>query len=466
MQPLIAEALALLRQLAEPRPRVAIVIRAPTISHARKIRPDEYARLPLACLHSGGNRRTRDRKLDHEARSNHLTKAPKLHQSLPHACGLAVNYSLCMQELSLYSMDSILINNRKRIELSGIQIMRGIAATAVVCHHVLRKSDTAIGRFSPEWLTLSMSSGVDIFFVISGFIMLYVSFSNSGDSLLSAGEFVKRRMIRIVPLYWFWCIVLLILVASGIFAKSHYTSWDVFASFILLPVDNPLFAIAWTLTYELYFYVIFAVALVFFSRTMTALVSIAVILLILTFSNILLTGATYEFFRSAIVIEFCFGIGLASIYFRSERIWRTSWLTVALSVAIIAIAPTIVPHESTAFLREPFRVVVWGIPSIVLVAAAIGFVPKPGTFHRWLIAVGDASYSIYLTHIFILIAYSKVLKIDAVARIPQYWIVPIVIAFAIITGVITRTYVEVPLLRLTGILLRRPNSGRTVRSLI
>lgn len=92
------------------------------------------------------------------------------------------------------------IKQSDHVELYGIQMLRAIAALAVVVHHTLEESGGAIGKFSPDWLTTSGASGVDIFFVISGFIMFHVTFRDRRGPP-TPGTFLFRRATRIYPFY-------------------------------------------------------------------------------------------------------------------------------------------------------------------------------------------------------------------------------------------------------------------------
>jgi peptidoglycan/LPS O-acetylase OafA/YrhL len=106
-------------------------------------------------------------------------------------------------------------------DLPGIQILRGIAALAVIIHHSLEESNGALHRFSPDWLTTSGAAVVDIFFVISGFIMLHVSF-RTGRASLRPGQFLLRRITRIYPLYWLTCLGAVTIAAFGLLSRSFH----------------------------------------------------------------------------------------------------------------------------------------------------------------------------------------------------------------------------------------------------
>jgi exopolysaccharide production protein ExoZ len=139
--------------------------------------------------------------------------------------------------------DKLNRTGRDKIELFGIQIMRGNAASLVVLHHSLEESlASPIPPQSPDWLTTVGASGVDIFFVISGFIILHTSFPSDKPSL-SPMEFVKRRLSRIYPFYWFCLIVTLSLWSAGLYRKLDPTLWTVVRAFLLLPTDYPIIGV-------------------------------------------------------------------------------------------------------------------------------------------------------------------------------------------------------------------------------
>lgn len=145
--------------------------------------------------------------------------------------------------------------------LDHIQALRGIAALMVVLSHLLiieRKysADQILG----DWAIYGMA-GVDLFFVISGFIMVYVMWDRP-RGIKAAGEFLWGRASRIYPLYWIVSLVLLVLwfVRPDMVFSSIDTPPDILKSFALFPHERePLLAVGWTLVHEMYFYLVFAV---------------------------------------------------------------------------------------------------------------------------------------------------------------------------------------------------------------
>ncbi len=169
--------------------------------------------------------------------------------------------------------------------LDSVQMLRAIAALAVIWSHstleLLRFTDVDLRTFS------SLSSmgriGVDIFFVISGFVMVYVSsrhFQKTGE----VSRFVLRRIIRVVPVYWFYTSLMLgVALFAPDMLRNFKLSWfHVAASYLFIPWatpgDNdfhPLLGIGWTLNYEMFFYILFAPFLLFArERAVLALVGL------------------------------------------------------------------------------------------------------------------------------------------------------------------------------------------------
>jgi exopolysaccharide production protein ExoZ len=336
---------------------------------------------------------------------------------------------------------------RAKVELFGIQMMRGVAAALVVLHHALEESLlSATPPRSPDWLTTLGASGVDIFFVISGFIMLHTSFPSKKPPL-SPIEFAKRRLSRIYPFYWFCIILTLSLWSVGLYRHLDPTIWMALRSILLLPTDRSIIGVSWTLVYEMYFYFIFACALVLQSRLASTVVSSGTIGLLLGAGIYL--GGTNSFLGNPIVLEFCFGMLLAYAFHRSwlsELVLRYGWV---VGSAMLVLAPVYVKHDTTNGLPSFIRWAAWGIPALLIVASSLQFVATRYSFQKLLMLIGDSSYAIYLTHPFVMIAYAKVLHDHpSFLEIWQLPFVPVVFAVAIFGGILAHIFVERPLIDL------------------
>jgi peptidoglycan/LPS O-acetylase OafA/YrhL len=341
--------------------------------------------------------------------------------------------------------DKLNRTGRDKVELFGIQIMRGIAASLVVLHHSLEESlASSIPPQSPDWLTTVGASGVDMFFVISGFIMLHTSFP-SHKPILRPIEFVNRRLSRIYPFYWFCLIVTLALWSAGLYRKLDPTIWSLVRAFLLLPTDHPIIGVSWTLVYEMYFYCVFACALALKSRLASALASSATIMVLLVLS--IQFAGTDAFLGNPIVLEFCFGMLLAYAFgqgFLPDVVLRYGWIVGSI---MLVLASVYVPHDTTNGLPASTRWMAWGFPALLVVTSSLRSVATDSAFRKLLILIGDASYAIYLTHPFVMITYAKILhdhpKLLQISQLP---FVPFVFMIAIAGGIVAHIFVERPLI--------------------
>ena len=261
--------------------------------------------------------------------------------------------------------------------LISIQYLRGLAALAVVASHT---SHTAVvGQV-----------GVDIFFVISGFITWTITSKASRPA-----AFLWRRFVRIAPLYW---------IATAIMAVHQDAPLEAAAkSALFIPYYGeggniwPVLVQGWTLNYEMYFYALIAAAMLFPRRVGLCLLAGVMATVSLAHVFVAAEDPLLMTYTNPLVLEFLAGIGLAEL-------WRRSWLPgprpgLALIIAgLFALGlPAIDDPPGT------WRFLLWGLPSLLIVAGALSIevggwmarIPSLGL-------LGDASFSIYLFHPFAL----------------------------------------------------------------
>jgi exopolysaccharide production protein ExoZ len=327
-----------------------------------------------------------------------------------------------------------------KIELYGIQVLRGVAALMVVMHHTLEESlaGTA-GPKIPEWSIVFGAAGVDLFFVISGFIMFYVSFN--GGTAPGPKNFIFRRLLRIFPLYWLCVILILMLHHSlGLFSSGDYSAKALFLAATLLPGHSAVY-VAWTLTYELYFYLIFAVTLFARSPRTTLIGTISLIVCLMAASLALPASTATRFISNPISLEFCFGLMMAFLYSRGNRPGRPLIFIVA-GLAAMLLSSLLIDHPNTGGLSPWSRTIAWGIPAAFVVAGSISVKIPNNLLGRASILLGDASYSIYLSHIFVMIAYARLLKTTRLGELYQGGIIPIVIVISTLAGLAVHLFAE------------------------
>jgi exopolysaccharide production protein ExoZ len=281
--------------------------------------------------------------------------------------------------------------------IPGIQLLRAVAATAVVAFHV---QFDIVNKISPPGSLPAGfdqgAAGVDLFFVISGFVMVYSSESLFGRSNASL-TFLLRRIARIVPLYWLMTSLMLAYVLARGFGPSDASPLQALASYFFIPywrpsgVIDPLYGIGWTLNYEMFFYVVFALALV--ARREIAVAGIAVLFV----AFVLIVPAKDYFPRQVayladpLILEFVFGMGIALIYRAGAR------LSPAVSLLLIIAAIAELAWAMTSWRVDLPRLIGWGIPAVQIVAA-LALIGRNVAFPAIFEELGDASYALYLIH--------------------------------------------------------------------
>jgi peptidoglycan/LPS O-acetylase OafA/YrhL len=280
-----------------------------------------------------------------------------------------------------------------------IQALRGIAALLVVAYHAF---DMWAVRVEPaagvSWA--NGAAGVDIFFVISGFVMV-VSSRRTASQPGAGWTFIEHRMVRVVPLYWLLTTAKLILVffLADLALRSSLDLNYIVRSYLFLPVVDsaghfrPLLPVGWTLTYEFLFYLLFALALALridVLRVLAPGLGLFVVLALLKTNS----WPAWTILFNTIIVEFIFGVLLAKLMLRGWQLpaWSAACLAVSGFALIVA-----VPVGS-----ENLRALTWGLPALAVVAGAVFLERRVAKMiPRWLLAQGDASYSIYLTHGFV-----------------------------------------------------------------
>ena len=271
--------------------------------------------------------------------------------------------------------------------ITNIQALRGVAALMVVVFHLVVK----LRPFGFDGSQISfLQGGVDIFFVISGFIMVHVARTRER----SGGQFMIDRIIRIVPLYW------LLTLAAYFIGSGHTRPFgDLLRSLAFLPsgtapLFNPLVDGGWTLNLELYFYAIFAASLVIVRGEQHRFMIVVGVLAAVAIAALLLPGRYWPFYGNEIVFEFVIGMALA----RSAELLRmirpsAAWLMVLAGAGLMA-------FQTLAGLGS--RLLADGLPAGLIVAGAVSL-DAAGTRAAAPLALllGAISYALYLSHVLV-----------------------------------------------------------------
>lgn len=250
---------------------------------------------------------------------------------------------------------------------------------AVVAHHAFQNG-SRVG-----------AAGVDLFFVISGFIIMTACSSDR-----KAGEFLADRAWRIYPMW-------LIAVCPWLL-MSHHTTLEVARSLTLWPVYgnrflNPALDVGWTLSFELLFYLAFALALG--TRPTVPILIFGVCLILGSSTN----NVLFWFLGSPLVFEFLLGVAIASVAPRAS----IGMFLIPLALAWFFLAPSTF-YDQAFGPGALYRVLAWGVPAAFLLYGTRSLERHfAGDVFELPVMVGSASYSIYLFHQLILVKFQGTL---------------------------------------------------------
>jgi exopolysaccharide production protein ExoZ len=296
-------------------------------------------------------------------------------------------------------------------KLLEIQWLRGLAALSVAMLHAQHDASALAVAWGSPRLPLpdgfAWAAGVDVFFVVSGFVMVHASRGLFGQRGAHA-IFLARRLCRIVPLYWTVTTLYLgvALWTSGLLNSAVVQPALVIASYLFIPlarpdgIVQPLYSLGWTLNYEMFFYALFALCIGWPRRWATgALIGLMAGAVVLGRS--LALPAPFAFWTDPIILEFAFGLALGALKAEGVRLSRPVRAGMAIAgLGLLALNP--VPAADAAGLARPLS---WGLAAALLVAAAALGRDETGST-RWPArlggAVGDASYALYLIHPFVI----------------------------------------------------------------
>jgi exopolysaccharide production protein ExoZ len=334
--------------------------------------------------------------------------------------------------------------------LAGLQLLRGLAAMMVLVGHVIAEAEYYFGQPLPLPLfgdAIPWNRGVDIFFVISGFIITLSASRLTGQPL----TFLWRRFLRVAPLYYLFTTLMVatLLLLPGAAKDTALDPGQILSSYLFVPYERydgriaPVLSLGWTLNYEMFFYLLMALAL----ALPRSLWGITGLLVGLSLASLLpFSGTLFTFWTNPLVLEFLFGIALARAYQRGLRLPSAPLALLLLGIGLallVALDPTPLP-----------RFVAAGLPAALIVVAGTLLCPEralPGQIF------GDASYALYLSHRFTL----RAMTILLLPLLPEgAWAAWAYVALACVTAtavsILVHRWIERPVLRF----LSRPTAQR------
>ncbi|MFT4012035.1 MAG: acyltransferase [Paracoccus sp. (in: a-proteobacteria)] len=309
--------------------------------------------------------------------------------------------------------------------LGNIQILRFVAAGMVVLFHVaLTARNEGMSAGIIDNFGIWGESGVDIFFVISGLVMVL----SQARKHRSAPDFLAERAIRILPMYWILTLLLalLLLVLPQLFNSDSFSPGKTLASLFmvnwLLGDGMPVLYLGWTLEYEWIFYLAFSLSFAFLPLGLTWIPVLAMLL-----------ALNIAGFIGLFAIEFVYGMLIGSWRLRGARPLPVPWLFLVLGgFAMMAKAMMAWP--------ELPRHIGYGIPAAMIVAALVWLPQARG---RVGMLLGAASYSIYLVQVFAIPLGFRVVK--KLPGLPESAASPLVAAGSLIAGVLVYLLIERPM---------------------
>ncbi len=299
----------------------------------------------------------------------------------------------------------------KRTQIQNIQALRGVAALAVLVAHIYGSEQSlAGGGILPQQLRIGVT-GVDLFFLISGFVMALVA-ERTPDGVMGAFRFAYNRAARIYPLYWLATLFLLaVFFARDMLLGTVTETSALIPSFLLLPqAEHPALVVGWTLIHEMYFYIVFSIILVlaparklFLLALWGAVIAVAILIGIgnAPWAALVFSPLTFEFLA-----------GCALFYLLHRLNGRGGGIALGLGLAVMLVLTIGFDDHGWARLNDHgARALIYGPPFALILYGAASFERlNKLSAPRWLTATGDASYALYLFHLPIVMVLNRAVE--------------------------------------------------------
>jgi len=326
--------------------------------------------------------------------------------------------------------------------LDSLQVFRGLAALGVVVHHSAVSTSAFVGKI-PDWLNSIFEYGflgVDFFFVLSGFIIMSSHFDDD-KSLAALKTYGIKRFLRIFPPYWPVALVLMLsyfLLPN--LSQGTRGDYSLFSTLLLLPdVAPPALSVAWTLIHEVMFYMIFCLYFIS-SRALIIFITVWVVAIV---ANVWFIengnfSPVITLLLNPINLEFVSGMGIAYLARKGAKGLASGWILLGIFIFVLMLL--------WPFSAE-FRVLFCLPFSLLILGAALLERRGKLAFPRWMVLIGDASYSIYLIHNPLVSLSGRIIgKLQGFAGWGMGMVVSVVAS--VICGVLYHLYIETPVIRL------------------
>ncbi len=329
----------------------------------------------------------------------------------------------------------------------ALQLLRFLAAFMVVVAHGTQTYSLRLkGSDGSDYWHFG-TIGVDIFFVISGYMMAMTT-RGAGAGVVAAWKFLIRRIVRVVPIYWIFTALklLIVLVVPVASLKAMPTVSHIAASLLFIPHQAfdgqfwPVLPVGWTLNFEMFFYAVFAVMIATgVHRILGVALAFGVIALI---GQLDLSPGFLVFYCDSLLIEFLFGMALAG-FVASPRWLEITGRKKDLLVTVLCVAAVVFVLLEGQLPRG----LTWGVSAACVVCVALLMEQRVRTSRllRQAVPAGDSSYSLYLTHTFTLPA--AVVLAGKVIGLNQAVVVLFAVLASVVVAEVAYRLIERPLLR-------------------
>lgn len=311
-------------------------------------------------------------------------------------------------------------------KINNIQVLRFFAALSVMMVHL------PLFGFG-AW-------GVDFFFVISGFIMMYIT-----D--ISSKFFFLKRLARIIPLYWILTILVfcLALTKPELLNNTTPNFEHLLKSLFFIPFDKnnighfPVLFLGWSLNYEILFYITFSFSLVVSRRYRAYVCSVILVLIFLTSSFFSGEDFIFQVYSESIILEFIIGMFIYKFYVlqKNSNSQYFIYYNFLFIILLILVSIAVINFDLPRFFS-------YGTMGALVLFFFLFFIDD-NFFPKIFILLGDASFAIYLVHPYIIQFFYKILKIDDSNIISNLLVSALSVALTLLVSILIYKYLEKPI---------------------
>lgn len=334
------------------------------------------------------------------------------------------------------------------MKFNNLQALRAVAALMVFFAHLVPHG------FGMDWFLYRFwwvgPAGVDLFFVISGFIVCYTAVKagrTDEPAHIAAGKFAIKRVVRIFPVYWIVLALAWLIAGHVELAPPDLPAYPAWRYWLLLVVHNNKVMLAWTLAYEMFFYLVLAVLILLSPRNIYRWLAGWVVLQ----AGVIALAGTYRatgfdnfgwVMTSPLVLEFAAGCLVA--YLIDKGVRGGGWQSLLSGIFLFSVG--IYVNSQLGNWQQAWRVILFAPGAAMIVYGLINIEADKGIIlPRFLQRVGDASYSIYIWHQLVVAILVKVThKFGLLGPLPGWALVICYGLICLAVGFISYLLIEKP----------------------